>query len=295
MGAAGAIAIGAVVGGAYRIERLLGQGGMGSVYEAQHLRLPRRYAVKILNAQLLSNRGIFERFQREAEIASALGHEHIAQVFDFNLTDDGTPYMVLELLVGEDLAARLRRGPLTLSQTVRYLDQLASALTVTHAAGVVHRDLNPRNIFLCARTRGDEILKVLDFGVSKLLEAGTTVTGSIIGTPNYMSPEQAEGRQSDIDPRTDIFSTGAILYECLTGTLAFEAPTALGVLYQVCHHAPAPVRSLAPDIPPEVEAVIDRALAKRRDERFQSMSELRDAMVHACGGLEGANRIPAAT
>ena len=277
---------GMVLGGTYRLERLIGAGGMGSVYEAVHLRVPRRFAVKLLNPELVNNREIFERFRREAEIAGALGHEHIVQVFDFNYADGGVPYMVLELLSGEDLSKRLERGRLTLVASLRILEQVTSALEAAHEGGIVHRDLKPQNIFLCRTRSGrDNFAKVLDFGISKIVHSfnGVTRTGSVFGTPNYMAPEQAEGRQGDIDARSDLFSLGAIAYECLSGSRAFDAPTPMGTLYQVCHSVPRPLRELVPEVPEAVEQVIVKALAKKRDDRYANAAEFRQALLDAAG------------
>jgi len=271
--------IGAVLNGTYRLERMLGEGGMGTVYEAAHQRVPRRFAVKMLNPEILGNREVFDRFRREAEIASSLGSQHIVQVFDFNHAEDGTPYMVLELLEGHDLAKRIAtRGRLTLDQTNELLEQASQALSKAHAAGIVHRDLKPANIYLANVEKNDSFVKVLDFGISKVLhtQTGATRTGAVFGTPNYMSPEQAEGRQTEIDHRTDIFAVGAILYECLTGKVAFEAPTLVGTIYQVCHGTPQPIRSFAPEIPTHVEQVLARAMAKQRDQRYPDIDALRE-------------------
>ena len=274
------IAPGAVLGDCYRLDEVLGEGGMGRVYAATHLRVPRRFAVKVLAPDLVATPGALERFQREAEIAGALGSEHIVQVFDCNRTPSGLPYMVLELLDGEDLAARLRRGPLDLVETAAVLRQTAAALGVAHRHGIVHRDLKPSNLFL---TRGG--LKVLDFGISKVLSARSTGTrtGMILGTPNYMAPEQAEGRVDEIDARADLFALGVILYECLTGRVAFDGDTGMSTLYKICHHEPPPLRSLAPHVPPAVVACVARAMAKRREARFADAGELSDAFTAALG------------
>jgi eukaryotic-like serine/threonine-protein kinase len=266
-----------VLAGTYRLERLIAKGGMGAIYDAVHLRVPRHFAVKLLTPEIVSDREIFERFRREAEIASALGHEHIVQAYDFNFSDDGVPYMVLELLQGEDLAHRItRRTRLTLAETASVLEQTADAVAAAHERGIVHRDLKPQNIFLCPKGGRDDFVKVLDFGISKMLHspARQTQTGQVFGTPNYMAPEQAQGRQSEIDTRTDVFAMGAILYECLTGRPAFEAPTTVGVLYQVCHATPAPIASFAPEVPTAVEQVIARAMAKPREARQQDVRQL---------------------
>jgi serine/threonine-protein kinase len=276
--------IGTVLDGAYRLVRPLGVGGMGTVYEAVHLRVPRRFAVKMLNPEIVGNRDVFERFRREAEIASSLGSPHIVQVFDFNHAEDGAPYMVLELLEGEDLSRRIAaRGRLPLSQTTALLDEVAQALEAAHAAGIVHRDLKPANLFLTRFGPRDDFVKVLDFGISKVLhgQGGATRTGAVFGTPNYMSPEQAEGRQAEIDHRTDIFAVGAILYECLTGRLAFDAPTLPGTIFQVCYGSPQPVRSFAAEVPEPVERVLQRAMTKARDQRYSSITALRDEFVLA--------------
>ena len=278
--------VGTVLGGTYRLERELGRGGMGSVYEASHVRLPRRYAVKLLKADFVHDRDVFDRFRREAEIASSLGHDNIVEVFDFNFSDDGQPYMVLELLQGEDLAARLERGgPLNLQQMLQMLRQVASALEAAHARGIVHRDLKPSNLFLCKRPGKEELLKVLDFGISKVLHTPSmaTQTGAILGTPNYMSPEQALGKQSEIDGRTDVFALGAIVYECLTGQRAFEGPSAVGILFKVNYETPEPIRSFV-DLPAAIDTVVRRALMKDRNLRYPSAQALLDDFERACSG-----------
>jgi len=279
--------LGTILGGAYRLERLIGEGGMGSVYEASHTRLPRRFAVKLLNADVLSNREVFERFQREAEIASSLGDDHIVQVVDFNYTEDGVPYMVLELLVGEDLAERLEsRGRMSLAQTATILEQISGALEVAHQHGIVHRDLKPQNLFLVRNRQRDDFVKILDFGISKVLHAPSlaTKTGAVFGTPYYMSPEQAEGRQSDIDARTDIFAMGAIMYECLAGRRAFDANSLPSALYQVCHLEPPALRETAPEVPQTIEQVLSLAMAKRRDERYPDIRTMCDDFLRAANG-----------
>ena len=283
--------VGATLGGTYRLDRLIAQGGMGAIYQATHLRVPRQFAVKLLNPQIVGEREVFERFQREAEIASALGHENIVQVFDFNYSDDGVPYMVLELLIGEDLSQRIaRRTRLGLREICSVVEQTCSALEAAHAQNIVHRDLKPQNIYLCKHAHKDDIVKVLDFGISKILHApgAKTQTGAIFGTPHYMAPEQAEGRQSEIDHRTDIFSLGAILYECITGQLAFDAPSMIGAIYKVCHVEPDPMTKYAPDTPPAVEQVVRRALCKHKDQRYQNVTELGVDFLRACNMPPGA-------
>jgi serine/threonine-protein kinase len=277
--------VGSVLGGTYRLQRVIGTGGMGTVYEAVHTRLPRRFAVKVLFAEVAAKRDLFERFRREAEIASAAGHEHIVEAYDFNLTEDGLPYIVMELLEGESLRERLDRvGKLSVRDTAEIIGQSASAVGAAHARGIVHRDLKPENIFLCKRG-GHDFVKVLDFGVSKLLHSQTvsTETGALIGTPQYMAPEQASGAAADIDPRTDVFALGAIAYECLTGDFAFQAPTPVGVMYSVVHSAPRPMRELRPDVPEALDRVIERALSKPRSQRYQDCQELTRDLRRASG------------
>jgi serine/threonine protein kinase len=268
--------IGTVLGGSYRLERVIGTGGMGTVYEAVHTRLPRRFAVKLLSADVTDKEDLFERFRREAEIASAAGHENIIEAYDFNTTDEGVPYIVMELLAGESLRDRLERAaPLGLQETAGIIDQVASALCVAHARGIVHRDLKPENVFLCRRGGRDDFVKVLDFGVSKLLHSQSisTQTGTLLGTPHYMAPEQASTIHGNIDQRTDVFALGAIMYECLAGHFAFEGPTPVGVIYNVVHSSPTPLRERRTDIPEAVERLIARAMSKRPDRRHDSCGE----------------------
>ncbi|MBI5479841.1 MAG: serine/threonine protein kinase, partial [Deltaproteobacteria bacterium] len=286
--------MGLVLSGTYRLERLLARGGMGAIYEAVHLRLPRRFAVKILlDPALAADRELFERFQREAEIASSLGHEHIAEVFDFNFTEDGAPFMVMELLEGEDLGSLLeRRGRLTVAETVRILEPVASALDMAHNRSIIHRDLKPGTIFLSRRGHREDFVKILDFGISKILDApgAHTQSGQILGTAYYMAPEQAHGRLGEVDARTDVFALGAILYECLSGKRAFGGESLVNIIYNVCFADPKPLREVAPDVPEAVAQVVERALEKDREKRHKSVSKLCARFVKAC---EGAEPIPA--
>jgi eukaryotic-like serine/threonine-protein kinase len=269
----GALRPGTVVAETYQITRLLGQGGMGAVWEARHLRLPdKRVVIKVL---LLGTTDpvALARFRREAEIASRLGHPNIVQVLDFNALPDGAPYIVLELLQGETLAARLFRALPTFDQTMAIVAQIGSALAAAHREGIVHRDLKPDNIFLCPTDPDGEVrdvVKILDFGISKIRGAKTVLTqdAALIGTPQYMAPEQATGRNEQIDARTDIFAFGAIVFEMLAGRPPFLGDTLASVIHAVVY-APTPsLRELAPATPAAIVAAIERALAKDRDERF---------------------------
>ncbi len=278
--------IGQIIQDTYRIEKLIGEGGMGAVYEAAHLRLARRFAVKLLYPAVAKHPEALARFQREAQVTSALGHPHILEVIDFNHTPDGAPYIIMELLAGEDLAARLRRQlRLEPPAVASILRQAASALQAAHEQGIVHRDLKPNNIFLCRRGKRDDFVKVVDFGVSKVLGAqgGLTSTQALIGTPFYMSPEQAEQRSGEVDLRADIYALGVIIFEALTGRPPFAADSIPQLLFKVAYHEAPLLRSLRPDLPAALDAVVARALAKQREERWASAGELAAAFKAALG------------
>jgi eukaryotic-like serine/threonine-protein kinase len=281
---AGALRPGTVVGDSYEVTRLIGQGGMGAVWEARHLRLPgKRVVVKVL-LNGATDPVSLARFRREAEIGSRLGHPNIVQVLDFNTLADGTPYLVLELLQGESLAARLHREQPTSEETISIVRQIGSALAAAHRDGIVHRDLKPDNIFLVPREVGGEgrdLVKVLDFGISKIRDAKTVLTqdAALIGTPQYMAPEQATGRNDEIDPRTDIFAFGAIVFEMLAGRAAFLGDTLASVVHAVVY-APTPaLGTLAPGIPSGVIAAVERALSKTREERFPDVGSFVKAVT----------------
>jgi len=273
------IAIGAILAGTYRLDAVLGRGGMGVVYRASHQRLPKSYAVKVLLPEGGQDPAAFRRFQREAEIASSIGHPGIIEVHDFNRTDDGVPFIVMELLEGESLAARCAREPPSLEEALRFTREIASALSAAHAIGVVHRDLKPQNVFV-ARRGGREQLKILDFGISKIQGAQSVQTRSetLMGTPGYMSPEQARGDAKEADARADQFALAAIAYELISGRPAFYAPgdSPYGVIYKIVNHQPPPLVGA----PPSVVAAIMRALSKDPEERFPTL----EAFV---AGLEG--------
>ena len=241
---------------------------MGEVFEATHARLPGRYAVKILRPELVGNREAFARFCREAEVMSELRHPNVVQIYDFNTTPDGRPYFVMEHLEGRDLEARLTQaGPMPLPAAVRVVDAVASALATAHAHGIVHRDLKPANIFLVTIDgQIDELVKVLDFGISKIRSAGTLLSSptDMIGSPAYMSPEQARGASDEIDGRSDQFALGAITYRMLTGLDPFPGDDIASLLYQVVHEEAPPLARFLPAWwdTRALQAVLDRALAK---------------------------------
>jgi serine/threonine protein kinase len=273
--------VGAVLEGAYRLTRLIGEGGMGAVYEARHLRLGQRVAVKVMARDLATNQEALMRFRREAEVTSQLGHPHIVQVFDFGTAPTGEPYLVMEFLEGEDLEARLRRvGHLPLATVVGIIKQLASALEAAHARGVVHRDLKPANIFLVAAAGMRDFVKIVDFGISKARAGSKRLTrGSVVmGTPGYMSPEQARGRSHEIDHRSDQWAGAAIAWEALAGRPPFNGDDIPSLLYQIVHEDPPPLVSDVPGLVAEVESILRRALSKRRSERFPSIAAFADAL-----------------
>jgi hypothetical protein len=278
--------VGQVLQETYRIERLLGRGGKGEVYLASHMRLPRRFAIKVLFPHNVFKSEEVLRFRREAEVVSALGHPNIIEVIDFNHTTWGSPYIVMEYLEGEDLSARLQRaGRLPLIQTAAILKQVCSALHAAHQRGIVHRDLKPSNIFLCRKGDQQDYVKVVDFGLSKVWGAQTVVTAGrlAIGTPRYMAPEQAMGRSAEADARADIFSLGAILYRMLTGELPFMGDSIQALLNAIVFTDPPPMRETVPEIPEAVEHVVARALRKRPEDRFQSVESLSAAFDEAAG------------
>ncbi|MCA9666077.1 MAG: serine/threonine protein kinase, partial [Myxococcales bacterium] len=274
----------------YVVKRVLGAGGMGCVYEAAHRRLERRFAIKVLAGAVALDPTYIARFRSEAEITSRLEHPNIVEVVDFDYHEEGFPYLVMELLEGEPLGSRISRtqGPLPLADIERVLSQVAGALDAAHSAGVVHRDLTPQNVFLCERDGRDDFVKVLDFGVSKLAEApALTQTRTVLGTPHFMSPEQADGRGGEADRRSDIFSMGTMLYQMLTRRVPFSGRSVPSVLYAIVHHDPDPPSRWRPDLPLAIERVVLRALSKEPARRPSSMGELArafSAAVHAKDG-----------
>jgi eukaryotic-like serine/threonine-protein kinase len=279
-----ALDVGSVISDTYVLERLLGRGGMGSVYAASHKRLPgKQVAIKLLHADLMDADTI-SRFEREAKIASQLGHANIVAVHDFNVTADGTPYLVLEYLEGEALSDRLAAGPLPLAQILSIVRQIGSALAAAHRAGIVHRDLKPANIFLVPTEvdgRIVEIAKVLDFGISKRMAGSTvkTVESTLLGTPQYMAPEQAKGEHTTVDERTDVFAFGAIAYELLTGQPPFTGASIPEIVFKVVYEQPVPLAGRASATPPAVVAAVEKAMAKAQADRFPTVSAFVEAMT----------------
>jgi serine/threonine protein kinase len=278
--------IGEVIGN-YRIEAVLGQGGMGVVYRAEHVTLGRAVAVKMLQPNISNDAAMVQRFFNEARAASAIDHPGIVEIFDFGTHVDGRAFIAMALLQGESLEGRLRRaGPLSPLLGASLLAQVVSALAAAHARGIVHRDLKPDNIFLVPNEMMPDGLqvKLLDFGIAKLANDQSsfkTQTGALIGTPAYMSPEQCMGA-SDLDHRTDIYSLGCILFHVLTGRPPFKSDHGTGMLIAAHLRDEAPdVRSLDPNIPESLAWIVRRCLEKDKAARFQSALELRQALVDA--------------
>jgi len=273
---------GTIVGDSYRVETFLGKGGMGEVWAARHLRLAnKRVAIKVLRTQgeSLSEEAL-SRFRKEAEIASRLQHPHIVNIHDYNFTPSGYPFMVMEFLEGESLGTRLRReGPFSLAQTRTVIRQVCRALEATHSQGIIHRDLKPDNIFLTSQ--GTELwVKVLDFGISKILNSNTQLTQNsvVIGSPRYISPEQARGHNSQLTPQADIFSLGAVAYEMLTGKSAFEGDEVSQVLFRVVYESPRSLAEVLPELPVGARRAVETALEKQPEKRYASAMAFSEAL-----------------
>ena len=268
----------------YRLTKLVGQGAMGTVYEATHARLAGRYAIKVLQQRLSTNPAMLALFDREARVTSLLQHPNIVQVIDHNTTADGTEYLVMEFLAGESLAERLlRNGPLPLDTVVGIVEQIAAGLAAAHAHGIVHRDLKPDNIFLVpVEGRVGESVKILDFGISKVRDpkwGPKEPEGMLMGTPEYMAPEQVEGRVADADAATDQFALAVITYEMLTGRNPFQSATVADVFSRVSQADPA-----AMGVGRDVELVVRRGLAKSNRQRFACVTDFSAALRAAATG-----------
>jgi eukaryotic-like serine/threonine-protein kinase len=279
------VQVGEVLAGKYRVERVLGVGGMGVVVAAYHMDLETRVALKLLLPEMLRAPGAVARFLREAKAAVKIESEHVARVLDVGSLPSGAPYTVMEFLEGGDLAAWLQqRGPLPIEQAIDFVLQACVGAAEAHGLGIVHRDLKPANLFCVRRSDGQLLIKVLDFGISKVADVSGgpglsgTRTGSVMGSPLYMSPEQMRSSK-DVNVQTDIWAFGVVLFELLTGRTPFVGETLTEVAVQVVTDPAPPVRSLRPDVPAGLEAVIRRCLEKDWRLRYPNVAELAVALL----------------
>ena len=272
---------GDVIADKYRVERVLGAGGMGVVVVAVHLQLDQRVAIKFLLPALATDTEAVARFAREARAAARIQSEHVARVLDVATGADGAPYIVMEYLEGKDLEATLEeQGPLPIDRAIDYLLQALEALAEAHAAGIVHRDLKPANMFLARRPDGSSMVKLLDFGISKVLRRGDpslTTTAAQMGSPLYMSPEQLR-RTRDVDARADIWSLGVILYQLVTGDAPFIADTLPRIIAAILTERAPPMRERRADVPAALDAIVGRCLEKEPSARFADVGELARAL-----------------
>ncbi len=274
--------VGDLIAGKYRLEKVAGEGGMGIVYAAQHLVLRQRVAVKVLLPDAATSELVVERFAREAQAAARIQSEHVARVMDAGSTATGAPFLVMEYLEGCDLEELLSvEGPLPLSDVVDYLMQSLEALAHAHAVGLVHRDIKPANLFLACRPDGGNVIKMLDFGISKAMRSTPeqkVLTGqAVLGSPVYMSPEQLRNAK-DIDARADIWSLGVVAYELLTGKPPFDGEGVGEIFAAILEKDPMPVHMVNWRLPPEISAVIGKCLQRKPEERWNDAAELARAL-----------------
>ena len=275
--------IGSIVAGKYLIERVIGTGGLGVVVAAKHMQLEQTVAIKYLQPSALTRPNLVERFAREARLVAKIQSAHVARVHDVGKLDDGSPYMVMEYLEGKELGELLRGGPLPIEEAIDYILQACDALAEAHALGIVHRDLKPANLFLARRSGGSTILKILDFGISKMpvkeenpsVARNQKLTNATdkFGTPEYMSPEQLKETAS-VDARSDIWSLGVVLHELLTGELPFTGESIPLLLAAVAMLAPKNIADVRIDVPPRLASIVRKCLEKDRDDRFRNVAEL---------------------
>ena len=279
---------GATVAGKYRLDALVGYGGMGSVWSATHVGLGHQVAIKLISHQHARSTEVRRRFDTEAKAVAKLKSRHVVQIYDNGELEDGTPYIAMELLQGESLHRRIHRGgPMQLPEAVTVLTAVCKALSRAHSAGIVHRDIKPDNIFLAqSEEEGGYITKVLDFGVAKIAlqegEHSATQTGSLVGTPLYMSPEQARGLRT-IDHRTDLYSLALVAYTMLTGNLAFSGDSFGDLLLKICTQELPNLKDTAPWLPPTMDAWLKKAGARDPNERYPTAQEFADALTIAAG------------
>jgi len=276
------VAAGDLVDGKYRIIRTIGEGGWGVVFEGENIRTYKRVAIKVLRPHSGLTKDIITRFEREAQAAGRIGSEHIVEVYDLGSLEDGTHYMVMELLTGEELSSRLKVGPMDGVSVAKLTLQLLDGLKAAHEAGILHRDLKPENLFLVPTRSGEEFVKILDFGISKFNANGpqqsATMTGAVLGSPCYMAPEQARGLKQ-VDPRTDLYAVGTLMFEALTGRVPFSGDNFNDLMFKIVL-APRPdPREVKSDVDPTLALIVVRAMAIDPKERFQNAEAFSAALT----------------
>jgi serine/threonine-protein kinase len=286
--------VGEVLDGRYKITKKLGEGGMGEVYAAEHVHIEKRVAVKLLRPEIVTNKEAVDRFKQEARSASRIGHKNIIGIEDFGQLPDGRIYLCMELLGGSALNDLLKEGNLTPDRLLNIMIQTCHGLGAAHAKGITHRDMKPENIFVTHGPGGEDVPKLLDFGIAKVAgndgQNNLTRTGTIFGTPFYMAPEQALGQQ--VDARVDIYAMGVILYEVFSGSLPFQGESFMGILTQHITTEPEPVMQRAMKagrvLPPGMDQIIAKAMAKDPERRYQTMDELVQALVPVYRAVAGS-------
>jgi serine/threonine-protein kinase len=273
-----AIEAGTIIGGKYRLDGMLGKGGMGSVWAATNVAIGRRVAIKVLIAEMADRDDVKQRFELEAQAAAVIGHPGIVDVLDMGETDDGEPFIVMEHLEGATLKAVFKRlGVFTPGQAVAVAVPVLDALAAAHAAGVIHRDVKPANVFLC--TRPTRLVKLLDFGISRFGKStGLTVTGAAVGTPQYMAPEQVMG-EKHIGPEVDLYSVGATLYQLLGGRPPYDADSDIATLAKLLRDTPRPLSEVRPELPPALSSLVDELLTRDPAQRPHDAAAVRDALT----------------
>jgi serine/threonine-protein kinase len=285
---------GEVIEGKYRVVRLLGEGGMGAVYEGENLRIGRPVAIKVMHASLTLESDLVERFEREAHAAAQVASRHVVDVLDLGDLPDGDRYMVMELLRGESLSTRLKARERLAPHEIALLSlQLLDGLAKIHDAGIIHRDLKPANVFLVRMDDGSDFVKLLDFGICKFMDRKetTTAVGHCLGTPAYMAPELLGEGVRNVDARCDVYSVGVILYRCAAGRLPFVSKDIVDLLLQMKSQKPPRLREVAPEVDTKLAAIVDIATAPKPSARFRDARELKHALADWARGIDRVDRL----